>query len=107
MGIAGLKRVRMNQAFTESSKTTQAIQEYEEENNPIVGFIRSTGKDMIINQPTNEVYKRYQVFMADNGFAMPVSNIVFSKYINKALGTEVKQKKINGVKFNLFMEVQD
>jgi len=107
LGIAGLKRVRMNQAFTESSKTTQAIQEYEEENNPIVGFIRSTGKDMIINQPTNEVYKRYQVFMADNGFAMPVSNIVFSKYINKALGTEVKQKKINGVKFNLFMEVQD
>ena len=107
LGLAGLKRVRINQGFTKSTKTTQAIQEYEEENNPIVGFIRETGKDMIINQPTNEVYKRYQVFMAENGFAMPVSNIVFSKYINKALGTEVKQKKINGVKFNLFMEVQD
>lgn len=107
LGLAGLKRVRMYQGFTKSTKTTQAIQEYEEENNPIVGFIRETGKDMIINQPTNEVYKRYQVFMAENGFAMPVSNIVFSKYINKALGTEVKQKKINGVKFNLFMEVQD
>ena len=107
LGLAGLKRVRMNQGFTKSTKTAQAIQEYEEENNPIVGFIRENGKDMIINQPTNEVYKRYQVFMADNGFAMPVSNIVFSKYINKVLGTEVKQKKINGVKFNLFMEVQD
>ncbi len=107
LGLAGLKRVRMYQGFTKSTKTAQAIQEYEEENNPIIGFIRETGKDMIINQPTNEVYKRYQVFMAENGFAMPVSNIVFSKYINKALGTEVKQKKINGVKFNLFMEVQD
>ena len=107
LGLAGLKRVRMYQGFTKSTKTAQAIQEYEEENNPIVGFIRETGKDMIINQPTNEVYKRYQVFMADNGFAMPVSNIVFSKYINKVLWTEVKQKKINGVKFNLFMEVQD
>lgn len=107
LGVAGLKRVRVNQGFTESAKITQAIQEYEEENNPIVGFIRDAGKESIINQPTNEVYKRYQVFMADNGFAMPVSNIVFSKYINKALGTEVKQKKINGVKFNLFMEVQD
>lgn len=107
LGIAGLDRVRKNQGFTLSGKVQDQLDEYEEENNPIVGFIRSTGKEMIINQPTNEVYKRYQVFMADNGFALPVSNIVFSKYINKALGTEVKQKKINGKKFNLFMEVQD
>ena len=107
LGIAGLDRVRKNQGFTLSGKVQDQLDEYEEENNPIVGFIRSTGKEMIINQPTNEVYKRYQVFMADNGFALPVSNIVFSKYINKALGTEIKQKKINGKKFNLFMEVQD
>lgn len=106
LGITGLDRVRKNQGFTSSDKVQHQLDEYEEENNPILAFIRNTGKEMIINQPTNEVYKRYQVFMADNGFALPVSNIVFSKCINKLLGTEVKQKKINGKKFNLFMEVQ-
>lgn len=106
LGITGLDRVRKNQGFTSSDKVQHQLDEYEEENNPILAFIRNTGKEMIINQPTNEVYKRYQVFMADNGFTLPVSNIVFSKCINKLLGTEVKQKKINGKKFNLFMEVQ-
>lgn len=48
---------------------------------------------MIENEPTADVYKRYQVFCADNAM-QPMSNIVFSKQINKRLGFRAIQKKL-------------
>lgn len=106
LGIAGLERVRVNQGFITTKESEQAKQEYEEENNPIVAFIKEVGNSSIINQPTCDVFKRYEVFCSQNGL-VSCSNIVFSKDINRKLKTEVKQKKINGKKFNIFMEVQE
>lgn len=79
------------------------LNEYEEENNPIIAFIADSGIDMIENEPTNEVYKRYQVFCADNAMT-PMSNIVFSKQINKRLGFKVIQKKLNNVNRKIFVK---
>lgn len=95
VGVEGLKRVVAQNHFTRSEQVEQAVREYEEENNPIIAFILDQGEDMIENQPTNEVYKRYQVFCADNSM-QPMSNIVFSKQINKRLGLTVRQRKVNG-----------
>lgn len=106
LGLAGLNRVRINQGFTETSNSKKAIQEYEEENNPIIAFVKDVGRESIINQVTADVFKRYQIFCSDNGL-IAGSNIVFSKNVNRVIGTEVKQKKINGQKFNLFVEVQE
>ena len=106
LGVAGLERVRMNQGFTETSNSKKAIQEYEEENNPVIAFVKDVGRDSIINQATCDVFRRYQIFCNDNGL-IAGSNIVFSKNINRVIGTEVKQKKINGQKYQLFTEVQD
>ena len=95
VGVEGLKRVIINDGFTKSTKVQNQLNEYEEENNPIIAFIADCGVDMIENEPTNEVYKRYQVFCADNSMT-PMSNIVFSKQINKRLGLEVSIVKLNG-----------
>lgn len=95
LGVQGLKRVIENNQFTKSEKVQNQLNEYEEENNPIIAFIADCGVDMIENEPTNEVYKRYQVFCADNSMN-PMSNIVFSKQINKRLGLETIQVKLNG-----------
>lgn len=95
LGVQGLKRVIENNQFTKSEKVQNQLNEYEEENNPIIAFIADCGVDMIENEPTNEVYKRYQVFCADNSMT-PMSNIVFSKQINKRLGLETIQVKLNG-----------
>ena len=104
LGIDGLKRVIINDEFTKSTKVQNQLNEYEEENNPIIAFIADSGIDMIENEPTNEVYKRYQVFCADNAMT-PMSNIVFSKQINKRLGFKVIQKKLNNVNRKIFVKV--
>lgn len=102
VGIEGLRRVIQQNHFTQSERVDREIKEYEEENNPIAGFIEDQGLDMIENQLTADVYKRYQVFCADNSLT-PMSNIVFSKQINKRLGLTVKQRKISGQVKKLFI----
>lgn len=103
LGIHGLKRVLENQDFTTSKKVEKSLEEYEEENNPILAFIKDQGTEMIINQPTNEVYKRYQLFCADNSM-QPMSNIVFSKQLNKRLNLEVNVVKLNGKTRRVFIK---
>lgn len=102
VGVEGLQRVIQQNHFTQSERVDREIKEYEEENNPIAGFIEDQGLDMIENQLTADVYKRYQVFCADNSLT-PMSNIVFSKQINKRLGLTVKQRKISGQVKKLFI----
>lgn len=94
LGVAGLKRIIENNEFTKSEKVQQQLEDYENENNPIKAFIDDCGIEMIENEPTADVYKRYQVFCAENAI-QPMSNIVFSKQINKRLGFSVIQRKIN------------
>ena len=85
LGCQGLKRLLATQKFTISQKVEEERQAYNIENNPILAFIEEVGKEGIVNEPTNEVYKKYQVFCAENNY-QPTSNIVFSKSINKTLG---------------------
>ena len=87
LALDGLVEVMKNKAFTVPAKSEQQKESYERENNPILAFIDDVGKESIINEPTADVYKRYQVFCADNGF-QPGSNLTFSKSINRALGTK-------------------
>lgn len=103
VGVEGLRRVIQQNHFTQSERVDREIKEYEEENNPIAGFIEDQGLDMIENQLTADVYKRYQVFCADNSLT-PMSNIVFSKQINKRLGFIVKVVKLNGQSKKLFVK---
>lgn len=105
LGVAGLKRVIENNEFTKSEKVDKEVKEYEEENNPIVAFIEDCGIEMIENELTADVYKRYQVFCADNAMT-PMSNIIFSKQINKRLGFMVKQQKINGKNCKIFVQAK-
>lgn len=96
LGIQGLKRILENCDFTKSDKVQKQIDGYEEENNPIVAFLAECDIETeILNEPTNDVYKRYTVFCAENSMT-PMSNIVFSKQLCKRLHLVAKQRKING-----------
>lgn len=103
LGVEGLKRIIENNEFTKSEKVQQQLEEYENENNPIKAFIDDCGVEMIENEPTADVYKRYQVFCAENSM-QPMSNIVFSKQINKRLGFSVIQRKINKKNCKVFVK---
>lgn len=105
--LDGLADVLERKSFTVTEKTEQQKESYEKENNPILAFIEDVGKENIINELTNDVYARYQVFCANCGFDKPVSKITFSKSVNQALGTTTKQKKINGKNLQIYVNVED
>lgn len=105
LGIAGLKRVLLNRKFTGSTKVQKAMDEYEENNNPIIGFFRECEDEefQIDNEPTNVVYKRYQEYCLANSL-QPMSNIEFSKQVNRILNMRVENKWLNGKKHRIFIK---
>lgn len=105
LGIIGLKRVLINRQFTNSAKVQKAMDEYEENNNPILGFFKECEDEefQIENEPTNKVYKRYQEYCLANSL-QPMSNIEFSKQVNRVLDMHVEDKKINGKKYRIFVK---
>lgn len=103
IGIKGLGRILTNRAFTRSEKIEKSIKEYEESNNPALLFFNEITEDGIINEPSKDVYKKYQEFCFANGFN-PISNIEFSRQTNKYFDCEIVTKSINGKKYRLFMQ---
>lgn len=101
LGIDGLKRVLENQAFTTSEKVQRALVEYNENNNPILLYMKEEPK--IINETTSSVYQDYYGFCVANNY-QPLSNIEFSKQIKKAYNVEVINKTIGGKKCRIFVE---
>lgn len=102
LGINGLKRVLENRKFTEPSKVTKELREYEESNNPIIGFINEYENE-IINQTTGDAYKHYNEYCLANGMN-PMSKIEFSKQIKKRLDLDIVDRKISGKKYRIFVE---
>lgn len=107
LGIIGLRRVLENQDFTRSDRVDRQLEEYEEENNPIVAFLHDLehGENDIINEATADVYARYKVF-CNAANMQPMSQIVFSKQINKRINTEIAFHRINGKSTRVFVKVK-
>lgn len=101
LGIQGLKRVLQNRQFTTSGKIEEGLQEYDESNNPVIGFVKEIGEDIIDNEPTNNTYKRYNEYCLANSL-QPLSNIEFSKQMIKRFNFMVVDKKIDGKKYRIF-----
>lgn len=98
LALTGLAEVLNHKGFTEAKQVKEQLDEYERENNPILAFIAECDIETeIINEPTKDVYHRYEVFCAENGL-IPGSKITFSKRINAALGTRTKDKRLPGGK---------
>lgn len=106
LGLLGLKRVLTNRQFTSSSKVQKAMEEYEQNNNPILGFFKECEDEEfpIKNEPTNKVYKHYQEYCLANSL-QAMSNIEFSKQVNRILHMRVENRKINGKKYRIFVLV--
>lgn len=101
IGIEGLKRVLKNQQFTKSSKVEKSIEEYEENNNPILLFFKEDIQ--IENEPTNSVYLKYSEFCHMNSFN-PMSKIEFSKQVKKKFDFDIVDKTIKGKKYRIFVK---
>lgn len=104
LGIRGLKRVLENQKFTTSKKVQKELEEYEENNNPVILFFKENPK--IENEPTKNVYKKYSEFCISNSF-QAMSNIEFSKQVKKRYGLDIVVKSIGGKQYRIFVKKGD
>ncbi len=106
IGLEGLKRVLENRQFTKSEEMQRELEEFEETNNPVLGFFREADGDediRIENETTAEVYKHYQEYCIVNNLS-PMSAGEFSKQVKKHYGFVIKDKKISGKKYRIFMK---
>lgn len=94
LGLQGLARLEKDGGFIKSDLVEEELTRYGLENNPTKQFIEEKGIGEIVNQPTRDVFERYKIFCAENGY-QAVSKIVFSKQINEELHTFIKNTNIN------------
>ena len=106
LGIQGLKRVLLNQKFTNSTRVERELEEYEESNNPIIGFFKEISEEEVDNEPTKNIYKQYQVYCAENNL-QPLSRIEFSRQVTRRFNYEIVDKKIDGKKYRVFQKRSD
>ena len=103
LGIQGLKRVLGCRQFTRCEKIEKSMQEYEERNNPILLFFKELDESDVYNEPTKNVYRKYNEFCIANGFTA-ISNIEFSRQINKEFDTEIVSRTIKGKTYRIFIK---
>ena len=102
LGLQGLKRVLQNRGFTSSSKVDASLEEYRENNNPILLFFKEISEDDVLNESTKKVYGKYSEFCLANTFT-PLSNVEFSKQVKKHYDVDIANKSINGKKYRMFV----
>lgn len=95
LGIEGLKRVLADKTFTESVSVAEQLKEYENENDTVLSFISSVGLDAIENEVNKDVYRRYTLYCAENGF-QPINGRSFGKQICKKTGMTSVARRIGG-----------
>ena len=106
LGLAALKRVLLNNQFTTSTRVQGQLDEYEENNNPIIGFINEVGSDWIANEATKTVYRRYKEYCIANNF-QALSAVEFSRQVCKRCGFETKSVWVKGKKTRVFAKGGD
>ena len=102
IGLAGLKRLLDNKAFTKSKEVERAVEEYQIENNPLMAFLEELGADAVENEPVKEIYQKYKEFCYANQFE-PLNRIEFSRQVSKMLNFTTKDKRIKGEKVKIFV----
>lgn len=104
LGLSALKRV-LNNGFTESAKVQEQLKEYEETNNPIIGFFEEMEFEgfQIENEQSDKVFKRYKEYCLANNFN-PMSKAEFSKQVCRKFGLTTKPKKIGGKLFRIYVK---
>ena len=101
LGIRGLKRLLKNKKFTQSERVEKELRDYEETNNPLIGFYNESGEESILNEPTKSVYSKYLEYCLECNLK-PLSKIEFSRQMTKQFELIIKDKKIKGIKYRIF-----
>ena len=105
LGLHGLKRILNTNQYTTNEAMQEELQEYEESNNPIIGFFREAENDevKIEDEVTSVVYRKYNEWCLSNSL-QPLSNGEFSKQVKKHFDFKIADRRVNGKKCRIFVK---
>lgn len=103
LGIKGVKRVLENNSFTQAQRVAKQIEEYEENNNPILLYLKDKTIEDFENHPVKDVFVDYNGFCHSNGFT-PLSNVEFGKVIKKRYELTSKPRRVGGELVRLYVK---
>ena len=105
LGLQGLKRILTTNQYTTNEAMQEELAEYEESNNPVIGFFREAENDeiKIEDEVTNEVYRKYNEWCLSNSL-QPLSHGEFSKQVKRHFGFKIVDRKIKGKKYRIFVK---
>ena len=95
IGVEGLNRVLKNKGFTKSSKVQKELDDYEEYNNPVIGFFKEQEEGYLFRNTTKEIHLAYSAYCHENGY-LPESSNQFGRTVIAVFGEESKVKTVNG-----------
>ena len=106
LGVEALKKLLKRKKFTSSAAMKQELQEFEETNNPVLGFFHEAEEDSEIkieNEPTKNVYREYQEYCIDTSLT-PMSAGEFSKQVKRYYGYIIVSKRIGKKVYRIFVK---
>lgn len=106
LGIKALKRLLAARKFTTSETMQKELEEFEETNNPILGFFHEVDSESDIhieNEPTKNVYKIYQEYCITCNLT-PMSAGEFSKQVKKYYNFQIVSKRIGKKVYRVFVK---
>jgi putative DNA primase/helicase len=104
LGLQGLKRVLDTRQYTNCKQIEDEMKEYEMQNNPVLMFFDHCEFEgfNIEDEVTNVVYDKYKEFCYDENL-QAISKVWFSRQVTRVLGLVIKDKKVNGKKYRVFV----
>lgn len=104
LGVNALIKVIERNGFTISGASKKETNDYKISNDSVLSFIHEVGKDEILNQSSNDVYARYEIFCAEEG-SKPVRKSEMHKRIKSELGYKLSDPcKINGKTIRVYVD---
>lgn len=91
ISIEGLKRLLQQGEFTRPACVTEAVQQYELENNPVAMFLKEY--ESIAGKPTSKVYSDFKYWCWDNGHKNIMAQVKFVREVRAVTGFATKNKR--------------
>lgn len=107
IGVEGLQRLLKNKGFSNSSKVQKELDEYEEQNNPVLAFFKDVDdEDYIFRETTKEIYLAYSHYCQENGYMAESAN-QFGRTLKALFRVESKQKTVNGKSVRIYVKIAE
>jgi len=94
LAFKGLDRLLKNKKFTKSKAIEREMDQYMEENNPIISFINNEEIELD-RKKVKDIFDMYRLYCSENGF-QPVTSVKFGRQIKQLYGYVSKSFTVNG-----------